>query len=366
MYHPPPPPLFDIKAILSTDFDWEYFKNKTVLITGANGLIASYLVYTLVWLNETVCRYNKISIIALVRNQEKAERKFFAVLQKKYFRLMNADVCESLDLNGKIDVIIHAASQASPKYYGIDPVGTLKANTIGTANMLNIACKNDTEKFIFLSSSEVYGVLDAGLTGITESYMGNVDITNVRSCYAESKRMGETMCVCWAHQYNLHTNMVRISGTYGPGIELDDGRAFVDFVRNIITNEDILLNSDGSARRNYVYITDTILAIFFILFYGKKRHAYNISGDSEITIFELATLLCELYPEKHLSIKFSQNVSSEGYIRSVSMGAGFCNDKLKKLGWKQCVSLADGFRRMIESYRQNTAEEWIDSLYINV
>jgi nucleoside-diphosphate-sugar epimerase len=228
--------------------------------------------------------------------------------------------------------------------------------------MLNIACKNGTEKFIFLSSSEVYGVLNADLTEITESYTGNVDITNIRSCYAESKRMGETMSACWAHQYNLHTNMARISGTYGPGIELDDGRAFVDFVRNVINNEDILLNSDGRAKRSYVYITDTILALFLILFHGINGHAYNVSSDSEVTIFDLATLLCELYPEKHLSVKFSQNVSSKGYIRSVSMGAGFSNDKLKALGWEQRVSLNDGFRRMIESYQQNVTQEWIDSL----
>jgi nucleoside-diphosphate-sugar epimerase len=287
-----------------------------------------------------------------VRNREKAEKKFSALMAEKRIELLVADVSNPVQITQKVDVIIHAASQASPKYYGVDPVGTLKANTLGTANMLDLARDNGVEKFLYISSGEVYGVLDGSMPAIDETYAGNVDITNVRSCYAESKRMGETMCVCWSHQYNFHVNMLRLSHTYGPGVALDDGRVFGDFVRNILHNEDIVLTSDGKARRSFVYISDMITALFRVLIQGENRQAYNVAADIETEILELAQLLCGLYPEKCLSVKFSEGVSSVGYIRSKSIGAGLCADKLKKLGWKQKINVHDGFYRMIESYRK--------------
>jgi nucleoside-diphosphate-sugar epimerase len=295
---------------------------------------------------------NPITIIALVRNKTKAEKKFSSLIAESKIKLLIADVSTPIEITQKIDIIIHAASQASPKYYGIDPVGTLKANTLGTANMLDVARAKKTEKFLFISSGEVYGVLDGSMPVITEAYTGNVDITNVRSCYAESKRMGENMCVCWSHQYGFHVNMLRLSHTYGPGVELDDGRVFGDFVRNVLDGEDILLHSDGKAKRSFVYITDMITALFRVLVQGENRNAYNVAAESETEILELARVLCDLYPEKHLSGKFTENMTPAGYIRSSSVGAGLSADRLKKLGWKQKISIQDGLYRMIESYKQ--------------
>jgi nucleoside-diphosphate-sugar epimerase len=296
--------------------------------------------------------HDPLTILALVRNKEKAEKKFSLLVAKKHIELLIADVSDPVHITQRVDIIIHAASQASPKYYGVDPVGTLKANTLGTANMLDVAHNNGTEKFLYISSGEVYGILDGSMPVITETYTGNVDITNVRSCYAESKRMGENMCVCWAHQYNFHVNMLRLSHTYGPGVELDDGRVFGDFVRNVLNGENILLHSDGKAKRNFVYITDMIAALFMVLLQGESSQAYNVAADSETEILELARILCDLYPEKYLSVKFVEGISSAGYIRSVSTGAGLNAGKLKGLGWKQKINIRDGFYRMIESYQK--------------
>jgi len=340
----------DIQAIISEKIKWDYLRGKTILITGANGFIPSYVIYTLLELNATKFQNQRMMIFALVRNKEKAKKKFASLAIRKDFRLIVSDVSEPVQLNEKIDIIIHAASQASPKYYGTDPVGTLKANTIGTANMLDLARRNSVEKFLYISSGEVYGVLDNSLGVITEANTGNVDITEVRSCYAESKRMGENMCVCWSHQYGFHVNMLRLSHTYGPGVELDDGRVFGDFAGNILRNEDIVLNSDGKAKRSFVYISDMVLGLFMVLFYGEDKHAYNIAADSETEILELATMLCRLYPEKRLSVKFNKGTAPTGYIRSASLGAMLSAEKLKRLGWKQKVTIKEGFHRMIESY----------------
>jgi len=340
----------DIQTILSEEIEWDFLNGRTVLVTGANGFIPSYIIYTLLELNTIKFQNNQMTILALVRNKEKADKKFAQFLSRKDFRLIVSDVSESVQLHEKIDIIIHAASQASPKYYGIDPVGTLKANTIGTANMLELAKSNSTEKFLYISSGEVYGVIDGSMNVVTESYTGNVDITNVRSCYAESKRMGENMCVCWSHQYGFHVNMLRLSHTYGPGVELDDGRVFGDFVKNIIKNEDIMLNSDGTAKRSFVYISDMIAGLFRVLFNGENGHAYNIAADRETEILELASMMCGLYPEKKLSVRFNEAAVPAGYIRSASTGAALSAEKLKKLGWKQKVPIEHGFHRMIESY----------------
>ena len=340
----------DIKNILLEDIEWEYLEGRSVLITGANGFIPSYIVYTLLELNITKFANNPITIFALVRNEEKGQKRFANFMERKEFHLLVSDVSIPLQVNGKIDVIIHAASQASPKFYGTDPVGTLKANTLGTANMLDIAVKNNARKFLYISSGEVYGVLDGSLGNVPETYTGNVDITNVRSCYAESKRMGENMCVCWSYQYGFHVNMLRLSHTYGPGVELDDGRVFGDFVKNILCGEDIIVNSDGKAKRSFLYISDMIIALFRILLYGENRNAYNIAAENETEIRALAEMLCGLYPEKKLSIVFNKRESSNGYIRSASTGSALSVTKIKELGWRQKSSVHDGFSRMIERY----------------
>lgn len=333
----------DIREILSENLPFEKLKGKTVLISGANGFIPSYIVNTLLVLGN-------INVIAVVRNKERAEKKFAHILNNPNLKLLVHDVSEPFDCDEKIDFIIHAASQASPKYFGADPVGTLKANSIGTYNLLELARKNNVEKFLFFSSGEVYGVIDENTPKITEEYNGNIDCTNVRSCYGESKRMGENMCVCYSHQYEFPVNMIRLSHTYGPGVQLNDGRVFADFVADIILNRDIILNSDGSAKRSFCYITDMIIGMFYVLFYGKNQNAYNIASSVETSILELAQMLVSLYPEKQLKVIINKDVFQKGYIKSVSSRSDFSTTKLQSLGWTQKIDIAVGFKRMIESY----------------
>ena len=340
----------DVSEIISEQLDWKYFAGKTVLITGANGMLPSYFVYTLIGLNACLLNDNPVKIVALVRNRQKAEKKFYALLEDVNFSLIVADVSDFTSYGGKIDVIIHAASQASPKYYGTDPVGTLKANTLGTLNLLDVARKTKCQRFLFVSSGEVYGVLDGTKENIDESYTGNVDCTNVRSCYAESKRMGETMCVCYSQQYGIHVNMVRLGHTYGPGCDLNDGRVFADFARNIVHGENIKVNSDGSAKRCFLYVTDMVKGLFYVLLKGENRAAYNINSSKETSIKDLAEMLCSLFSEKGLHAEFRAAKNDNSYIRSQSKGACLCNARLKSLGWEETVPIAVGFKRMIESY----------------
>ena len=335
--------LEDVKNILKENLPWRNLVGKTVLISGASGFIPAYIVNTLLAIDN-------VKVIGIVRNIKKANSKFSHYRNNKNLKIIEQNVSESFNIDDKVDYIIHAVSQASPKYYGVDPVGTFKANTIGTNNLLEIAVEQNIEKFIYFSSCEVYGPLNENTGLITETYNGSFNPLDIRSCYSESKRMGENMCICYSHQYNIPVNILRLSHTYGPEVQLDDERVFGDFAKNILNKENIVLNSDGSAKRSFCYITDMIRALFYVLFLGKDKNAYNIASSRETSILEFAQILIDLYPELNLKIEFAKDKYSKGYLKSPSCRANIDTTKVKSLGWSEQIELKNGLKRMIESY----------------
>lgn len=340
----------DLNRIVSDEnIDWTLFRNATVLVTGANGFLPAYLVETLLHLNDV--QEMGITVLALVRNKEKAQNRFVHRLGRKDLVFLVQDVADAIQYEGSIDYIIHSASQASPKYYGSDPVGTLKANVLGTYNMLELAREKKVKSFLFFSSNEIYGKVPVECNPQDEMTDGYLDTCAVRSCYAESKRMGETMCVSWHHQYGVPAKMVRIFHSFGPGITLNDGRVFGDFVRNVLEGTDIVLNSDGSALRAFCYVSDATRAFFTILLHGENANAYNMGNpDNEISILDLANLLVNQYPEKKMRVQVNVPRNQEGYIKSpLSRGLPDIT-KLKNLGWNPVVSIGEAFDRTIHSF----------------
>jgi len=338
----------DLQYIISQFASWEAFRNKTVFVTGANGFLPAYMIFTLLKANELFGL--NLHVMGLVRNSEKANKKFGFLIGKN-FSLVIQDVTQPVRTDRKIDFIIHAASQASPRYYGVDPVGTLNANVLGTNNLLVLAKEHSVESFLFFSTSEVYGQVQDEFIPTKEHQYGYLDITNVRSCYAESKRLGETMCVSWLMQHQVPAKMVRPFHTYGPGMALDDGRVYADFVASIVLGKDIVIKSDGSARRAFCYLADATAGFLAVLVNGRNGEAYNVGNSTaEISIYELARLVLELFPERDLRIIRDFN-ESQGYLRSAV--SRICPDctKLHGLGWQPRYSLKEGFSRTIESYK---------------
>jgi UDP-glucuronate decarboxylase len=340
--------LEDLESIANAPIDWQKFNGKTVLVSGANGFLPAYMVETLLFL-----MYKKIitglKILALVRNLTKAKARFKYYLNRKELLFINQDVCNFFEIPDKIDFIIHAASQASPKYFGTDPVGTLKANTVGTINLLNIARINNVESFLFFSTSEVYGSMSEDKIPTRENEYGYLDPTNVRSCYAESKRMGETICVSYLHQYGIPVKIIRPFHTYGPGMALDDGRVHADFISDIVNNRDINMKSDGSAIRSFCYLSDATRGFFKVLLDGGAGEAYNIGNrNNEISIINLANLLVNMFPEKKLRV--IKQKASEGYLQSKIIRNSPDITKANAIGWFPEISLEDGFFRTIMSY----------------
>lgn len=341
----------DLKAIYNSDIDWSKFFNSTILITGANGFLPAYLVESLLYLNY-VNPKNNVKVIGLVRNIENAKNRFFEYLENANLEFVEQDVSDSILISHKVDYIIHAASQASPKFYGIDPVGTLKANVLGTMNLLGFAKNNDIRSFLYFSSGEVYGELDSEQIPIKENTFGYINPTNVRSCYAESKRMGENICVSYHHQYGVPAKIVRPFHTYGPKMKLDDGRVYADFVSNILMEQDICMHSDGSATRAFCYLTDATVGFFKILLNGKNGEAYNVGNpNEEYSIIELAGTLVNLYPEKGLKVIKQLNKENNSYLKSPLKRNSPNIIKISELNWWPLVSTKEGFKRTIESYK---------------
>lgn len=341
----------DLKYITNGDLPWEYLIDKTILITGASGFIASYLVDTFLYLNE-IKNFN-IKIIGLVRNIKKASLRFSYAINTKKLIFIEQDVCDDIVLEEKLDFIIHAASNATPKVFKKDPVGTILPNIQGTKNLLTLATKNKVDGFLFFSTSGVHGFVKDSDYPIKEDCIGSLNQMDLSSCYLQSKRMGENMCVAWMHQYGVPVKIIRPTTTYGPGIHLDDGRSYSDFISCLVNNKDIILYSDGRAKRNFCYIADAVLGFFTVMLKGKNGEAYNIATDHEISLNNLADyLVTDVFPEKDLKVIMKKDPAKD-FLRVNFNRTAVDISKAKLLGWKLNFSIREGFKRAIQSFESN-------------
>lgn len=337
----------DFTAITTSPLiNWQLFANANILITGANGFLPAYMAKTLLNLNATLLKSAPCRVLALVRNYKHAKEVFAPYLDRQDLVLITQDVSEPLALPYPIHYIIHAASPASPRFYKDAPLSVIYPNVLGTINMLNLARTNPVRSILYFSSGEVYGEF-AG--EIDENAYGIVDPTALRSCYAESKRMGENLCIAYGSEYGLPVKIVRPFHTYGPGMKLDDGRVFADFVRSVVMGQDIVLTSSGEAKRSFLYLSDATLAYFLILTKGVNNEAYNVANEQGIiSIKELAQIIVGLFPEKGLQVRFEP--PKESYMPSPIMSCAVKTDKLKALGWSPKIAIEQGFYKTIRSY----------------
>jgi len=331
--------------------DWHRFYGKTVLVTGAYGMLASYVVFMLVYLNETQPGAN-IAILALGRRQDKFERRFGEYAGKDYFTFIQQDICA---LSGDIphaDFIIHAAGHSSPQLYGTHPVEVILPNTIGTLNLLEKARTDSSEGFLFFSSGAAQGLLEDRDT-IAEDDMGYLNPMDISSCYAESKRLGETLCKSYCHQYGVPAKVVRPGHTFGPTLDLNDSRSFAAFVSDAVHGRDIAMKSAGDVMRVFCYIGDAILACFKVLLDAPAGEAYLVTEPANVlAIKDLAALVAKLAKRPGTRVVRTRREAGDAHVEILPMTKHplISVAKLHALGWKSRVSLEEGFRRTIESF----------------
>ena len=329
--------------------NWEKLRGKRVLITGANSMLATYMVYLLAYLNET--RDLAIEIVAAARNIEKAAERFRGLGPDQQVTLIQHDVNQPLSFDLPVHYLVHAASNASPWFILNDPVGIIKANTLGTMNLLEFSRKQPLENFLFMSTREIYG--KAISEDIDEESYGAFDILESRACYPESKRAAETLLRSYYDQYHVPFTIARLAHSYGPGMEVNnDGRIMSDLLYNVLHSEDIVLKSDGTAERAFCYLSDAVSGLFLILLEAEIGQAYNVANEDEpIMIRDLAQGLCDWFPERHMQVVFDiPKVMSAGYSK---MGRTQLNtEKIEKIGWKKLVSLEEGVKRTIQSFEE--------------
>ena len=329
----------DLKYILNANLPWNKLRKKTIMVTGGNGFIASYMIHSLL---EANARHQLgLNVISVIRKTSTSK------IRHPDLNILKTDL-ENFDASkiSKTDIIIHAASKASPKYFKKQSLDIIKTNITSTINLLELA-KNKSEKFLFISSGEVYGEIEDYNMSISEEYYGKINHLDERSVYAESKKVGELICKNYSKNNKLKVMIARPFHTYGPGINLNDGRVFSDFVNAVVKQKEIEINSKGDSKRPFCYISDAVIALLTILLKGKNSNVYNIANpNSEIKIKDLALFLSNLAPSKKIKIKYKKvkNMSNPLKRQKVSI------DKIKKLNWSPKIGIKQGFEKTINFY----------------
>lgn len=335
----------DMENIYQRKIDWSRLHHKTVFISGAYGMLASYLVYFLMYLN--IQKEISVDVIAQGRSEKKAKEKFGDFWQHEKFRFYPGDICHPLEDIAKVDYVIHAAGLANPRYYKVMPVEVIEPNVLGTYHLLQMAKEKKSEGFLFFSTGDVYGRLD--ISGeFDEKTMGIVDTLAEHSCYGESKRLGETMCMAFYREHQVPVKIARIGHTYGPTMDLEnDPRVFASFIKCIVDGEDIVLYSDGSAKRPFCYIADATAAFFLLLLNGKSGEAYNVTNTEQfVSIKELAEILSTI-SKNEIKVLLKKRSTADSYLEAkFNPGNKPSEEKLRNLGWEAHYDIKSGFERV--------------------
>lgn len=328
--------------------DLSELEGSKVLITGASGLIGKALVKKLILHNGK----NHIDVFALVRNESKA-RASFSELPQENLHYLVCDVCDLLPENLNIDYVIHAASKTASKEFVIEPVEVIFNSIYGTKNILEFSRANPVKGFVYLSTMEVYGTPETD-EKIVEIHSSNIDTMSARSSYPESKRICESLCAAYESEYKVPAKVVRLTQTFGEGVDYNDARVFAEFARCAIEGRDIVLKTKGETKRNYIDVDDAVNAIFTVLLKGKAGEAYNAANeDTYCSIYEMAELVVKEFGEGKIKVRIEDNCDAEklGYAKTLKMNLSA--NKLKSLGWTPQSSLMNCYSKLITYMKNN-------------
>jgi dTDP-glucose 4,6-dehydratase len=306
------------------------------VISGAAGFIGSHVCDSLIEEGH--------EIVAL-DNLITGHRQNIAHLEgKPGFSFAQRDVCEPVEIAGKVDRVFHLASLASPVDYLAHPLETLESGSTGTRRMLELA-REHRARFLLTSTSECYG--DPLQHPQTETYWGNVNPVGIRSCYDESKRYAEALTMAYHRTYDLSTNIARIFNTYGPRMALNDGRVVPAFIDQALHGNNLSVFGDGSQTRSFCFVSDLVRGLL-LLSESDERYPVNLGNPAEITILEFAKQIQRRF-DNAVGIDYKPLPADDPKLRRPDIG------KAKRvLGWEPKVSLADGLTTTIEYFKEKS------------
>ena len=316
-------------------------QDKCFLVTGASGLIGSCLIDCLMYAN--IYQGRDFKVFALGRNAQKMKDRFQYAETRDNLHFVVDDVCCPISDDMNLDYIIHAASNADPKFYAMYPSETLLTNILGTKSVLDYAKKHTQCRILFTSTFEVYGKVD---TELTEDSIGVIDFHTLRNCYPYSKICAELLCQCYAEQFGVNYVIARLGGIYGPTMSPTDSKAQASFLMNAFKREDIVMKSKGEQIRSYCYVIDAVTAILAVVTKGTSNEAYNIADEKSIvTIAEFAQQVAKT---GNVGIKYElpSEIERKGYSKPTDIIMR--NDKLKKIGWESSYGLKKGIESTLQ------------------
>ncbi|MEM7250896.1 MAG: NAD-dependent epimerase/dehydratase family protein [Pseudomonadota bacterium] len=326
------------------------FGGKTLVLTGAGGFLGQYVRGVAHYLNEYVLN-DPLSVIALdnfIVGEENADDK-----GTNHYTFRQHNVIEPIDIDGRVDFVVHAAGIASPYHYRAYPLETLEVATTGTKHMLSLA-REKNARLLFFSSSEIYGDPDPQHVPTPESYRGNVSCQGPRACYDESKRLGETLLYVYNTYYGVSCNSVRPFNVYGPGMRENDYRVLPNFASRIKAGKPLNVYGSGQQTRTYCYVTDAMVGFLRILLRGVPGETYNIGNpEPEISVIELADRISSVLGrdiERNL-IEYPDSYPADEPNRR-------CPDIRKarlQLGYEPQIPIETGLKRFFE---------WADGQYV--
>lgn len=304
-----------------------------IVVLGGAGFLGSHLCDALVKRGDEVVAVDNFSTGSKNNLQQLNNAKNFSVV--------DADICEPIEIAGRVDLVLNFASPASPKKYLQIPIQTLQTGSLGTQNAAQLALKNNA-RLIMASTSEVYG--DPLTSPQSESYFGNVNPIGVRSCYDEAKRFAEALLMAHSRVSGLNLGIVRIFNTYGPRLDPDDGRVVSTLISQAVSNQDLTVHGDGRQSRSFCYVDDLIRGVI-ALADSNEIGPINLGNDKEISVLELANLVLKINQSSN-KITFTQAMDDDPQQRCPDLTLA-----KSKLNWSPTISVEDGLSRTIDWFK---------------
>lgn len=342
--------LRDMDAVVSFfNIPWDMLRGKSILVTGATGLIGYNLVNCLLYANKI--KSLSLTVLSLVRDKDKASRRFASWKEEDGLIFVQGSVESLPAIKRPVNYIIHGANQTASWAFAQEPVETILMTVCGVRNLLDLAKEQGVNGMVYLSSMEVYGFPKRGHK-VTEDEIGALNPLVPRNSYPISKLQSENLCCAYAAEYGAPVRIVRLTQTFGSGVKYDDARVFAYFGRCACEKRDIELRTKGETERSYLYTADAVTAILTVLLHGADGAAYNAADETTYcSISEMAERVAARWG---LRVRYEVADSSpDVFLPPLYMNLD--TTRIRTLGWRPlCIGAGDKLIRMFE----NMTESW--------